>query len=96
MGLLISPSVRQKLQQPDHNVTDDEILEAFANSDGRVCTDTRAWHATNPPTRWFVAETDRGRMLKVMYVPLPTGVVEIKSAYTATPNVQRIFEKFAT
>jgi hypothetical protein len=92
--MLISPSVRQKLNQSDHNVTEAEILECFANREPGDCIDTRAWHATNPETRWFVAQTDRGRELKIVYIFHMSGLVEIKSAYSATPNVKRIYEKY--
>ena len=93
--LLISPNVREKLKQPDHNVTQTEIEECFANRGLKECTDTRAWHATNPPTRWFVSETDRGRRLKICYILLPDGTVEIKTAYPATAEIERIFAKYA-
>ena len=93
--MLISPRVRDKLKRPDHNVTEDEILECFANRELGDCQDTRAWHATNPPTRWFVSQTDRGRRLKIVYMYHESGVVEIKSAYPATDGVTRIYEKYA-
>lgn len=95
MGLIISPDVRKKLKDPDHNVSDLEILECFANRGPKECFDTRAHHRTNPPTRWFVSETDHARRLKIMYVLLASGDVEIKSAYEATDDVTRIFRKYA-
>ena len=94
--MLISASVREKLKTPDHNVTEAEIEQCFANRGPKECLDTRAWHLTNPVTRWFVAETDYGRILKVIYMLHPDGIVEIKSAYPATENVIRIYEKYAT
>lgn len=96
MALLISNRVRQKLQQPDHNVTEQEIIECFANRDGPECYDTRAEHKTNPVTRWFVSETDHGRKLKLCYMLHPSGVVEIKTAYAATQEIIRIYTKYAT
>lgn len=93
--MLISPSVRQKLKRLDHNVTEAEILECFANRSDGECLDTRAHHLTNPPTRWFVSETDSGRKLKIMYVLNGEGVVEIKSAYNASAEIIRIYNKYA-
>lgn len=93
--MLISARVRDKLKQADHNVTEPEILECFANRDRSDLIDNRAWHVTNPSTRWFVAETDRGRQLKVCYILHPDGIVEIKSAYPATAQVREIYEKYA-
>jgi hypothetical protein len=93
--MLISVAVREKLKRPDHNVTEAELMECFANRGPGECIDTRAWHLTDPPTRWFVAQTDRGRRLKVVYVFQNNGVVEIKSAYPATDNVKRIYDKYA-
>ena len=91
MKLIISQSVRLKLANPDHQVTEAEIRQAFANRAEIMVEDTRAWHKTNPPTLWFVADTDFGRKLKVMLVPHTNGDVEIKSAYSATTQVQRIY-----
>jgi hypothetical protein len=91
MKLIISPNVRIKLADPDHQVSEAEIRQAFANRVEIMVEDTRAWHRTNPPTLWFVAETDFGRKLKVMLVPHANGDVEIKSAYSATVKVQGIY-----
>ena len=91
MKLIISQNVRIKLAGPEHQVTESEIRQAFANRVGIMVEDTRAWHKTNPTTLWFVAETDFGRKLKVMLVPHPNGDVEIKSAYSATVKVQGIY-----
>jgi hypothetical protein len=96
MPLLISVRVREKLQTQSHAVTEDEILECFANRDGASCLDDREEHRTNPPTRWFVAQTDRGRRLKICYVFDPvTNIIEIKTAYVATDEVNRIYLKYA-
>lgn len=96
MALLISNRVRQKLLQPNHNVTEQEIIQCFANRGPAECLDERAEHKTNPVTRWFVSETDYGRKLKICYMLHPDGVVEIKTAYLATAEVIRIYTKYAT
>lgn len=94
MGMIISPRVREKLGKPDHDVTEVEIVQCFANREAGDCLDTREEHRTDPVTRWFVAETDRGRRLKIVYMLQP-GDVEIKSAYPANDEVTRIYRKFA-
>lgn len=49
---------------------------------------------TNPVTRWFIAETDLGRKLKVAYMATTDGVV-IKTAYDPNKEEIRIYNKFA-
>lgn len=97
MPIFISPSVRNKLAQPDHNVTDQEIVQCFANRDRTFATDNRPEHQTPIPTQWFVSETDYGRKLKVVFICDPaTKIVDIKSAYSATTEVERIYTKYSS
>lgn len=92
--LYLSPSVREKLKK--RNITEAHLLQCFANREGRALVDDREEHRTNPPTRWFVASTDYGLMLKVCYVHEPErGILEIKTAYPATEEVTRIYRKYA-
>lgn len=94
MRMFLSPKVRDKLAREDHNVTQDELLQCFANRDRSFATDNRPEHQTPIPTQWFVAETDYGRRLKVVFIYEPSsGVVQIKSAYPATDRVTEIYEK---
>lgn len=96
MALFISPSVRSKLAKPDHNVTEQEIVQCFANRDRVFLVDTRPEHQTPIPTQWFVAETDYGRRLKIVFInDTSSGLVIIKSAYPATNEVTRIYTKYA-
>jgi hypothetical protein len=96
MRLFLSPSTRAKLAKPDHNVTEREILECFANRDRTFLTDTRQEHQTPIPTQWFVSETDRGRKLKVVFIyDQRSGIVDIKSAYLASEEIQVIYSKFS-
>lgn len=94
--MFISPSVRQKLAQPDHNVLEEEIIQCFANKGRTFLIDTRPEHQTPIPTQWFVSETDYGRKLKVVFIYDPGArIVTIKSAYVATPEVERIYLKYS-
>jgi uncharacterized DUF497 family protein len=62
----ISPAVRKKLAAK-HNVTEDEVRQCFLNVNGVFLRDKRERHDSDPPTWWFVAETNRGRLLKVCF-----------------------------
>ena len=93
-GLILSQKIREKLAGKSPPVTEEEIRQCFANQTHEALLDTREEHRTDPPTRWFVAETDYGRKLKIMYVPRTEGV-SIKSAYDASPEIIRIYSKYA-
>lgn len=94
MRLEISPSVRAKLAAKDPPVTEAEIEQCFANRTGTYLVDTREQHRSNPPTRWFVAETDYGRKLKVVFIPRESGF-HIRTAYKANDDEIRIYEKYS-
>ena len=44
---------------------------------------------------WFIAETNEGRLLKVVFIELPNRTYEIKTAYEPNDNEVNIHEKFA-
>src|SRR3989339_1315308 len=87
MNLSISTAVREKLANKTPPVTESEIIQCFANRNRSALIDTRADNMTNPLTRWFIAETDFGRKLKVAYMPFTDKIV-IKSAYDPNPVEQ--------
>lgn len=96
MTLHISLKVRAKLAQADHNVTEEEIVQCFANRYRGFCSDSRPIHKAPLPTQWFVAETDYGRRLKIVFMhDIPSNRMDIKSAYSATAEVTRIYEKYS-
>ena len=88
-----SPSVLQKLKAR-HSVETNEVEECFSNRYGLTLVDDREEHKTEPPTRWFIAETASGRLLKVMFVKLDDKY-HIKSAYEPSPSAIEIYEKYA-
>lgn len=88
MRLTISQRVRQKLIDKHGGVTECEIRQCFANLDKTPMIDGRAEHLTNPVTRWFVSETDHGRLLKICYMPYPNGDYVIKTVFE--PNAVEI------
>ena len=79
MAIVISPKIRSKLALK-HNVKPEEVEQCFANRNGEYILDTREEHATNPPTHWFIAETNYGRKLKVAFVA-EHGNIYIRSAF---------------
>lgn len=96
MRMFISPNTRAKLARADHNVTESEILQCFANRERSFATDNRPQHQTPIPTQWFVSETDYGRKLKVVFIfDKSSGIVDIKSAYSATDEVEQIYIKYS-
>lgn len=83
MKLIISTRIANKLRRK-HGVSEKELYECFENRMGKDLFDVREEHKTDPPTRWFLACTNHQRLLKVVFVPRPTGV-EIKTAYEPNP-----------
>ncbi|RKP56037.1 ADP-ribosyl-(dinitrogen reductase) hydrolase [Pararobbsia silviterrae] len=71
----------------------DEILECFANRVGRFLFDTREDHQSDPCTRWFIAETNFGRKLKVAFIARGR-VVTIRTAYDPNDEEVRIYNKY--
>lgn len=93
MGLVISSKVRDKLARKTPPVTEDEILQCFANRTNKYLYDVREDHRTEPRTKWFIAETDFGRMLKVAFIQ-KDGDIIIKTAYDPNPQEIRIYAKY--
>ncbi len=91
MRVVASAAVREKLRVK-HGVTMDEVEECFANRCGKFLRDTRERHDSDPPTLWFVAETDYGRKIKVAFIQFRDRVV-IRTAYLANEQEIRIYEK---
>lgn len=79
MKLFISDLIREKLTSK-HGVTEAEIRQCFENREGRLLEDTREDHQTNPPTQWFISNTNCRRKLKVVFV-IKGGVIYLKTAY---------------
>lgn len=92
MNIFISDATRNKIEHK-HGLTEEDITEAFANWDGRPQADTREEHKTDPETLWFVAETNRGVNIKVVYVLYPDGRLYIKSAYKPSSSVIDLYNK---
>ncbi len=94
MALIISSKVSQKLNSK-HNVSECEISQCFASRERGFLEDTREDHKTDPVTKWFVAETDRGRKLKVVFMQADNLDIHIKTAYIANDSEKRIYAAHA-
>ncbi|MCH9269040.1 hypothetical protein [Pantoea ananatis] len=94
MKLVLSPAIRQKLKSKNPPITEDDVIQAFSNRDGKYLEDTREDHKSNPPTQWFVSQTDYGLKLKVVFIYRPDKGVFIRSAYQANADEIRIYEKY--
>src|SRR5580658_8504515 len=100
MPIVISPRIREKLEEK-HGVSEDEIRQCFANVEGEFLRDTREEHQTDPPSWWYVANTNRRRKLKVVFlaraVQTPDGKevtqVEVKTAYEANADEIEIYDR---
>ena len=94
LNLNISERVIKKLYEK-HKVARVEVEECFYNRMKGLLEDSRELHKTNPPTVWFIAETDEGRLLKVVFIELQNASYEIKSAYEPNDEEVKIYEKYA-
>lgn len=90
-NLKISPGVLDKLAKR-HNVSIKEVEQCFQNRAGRLLQDNRALTRTEPPTLWFIAPTNRGRRLKVVYIQRGSEVI-LKSAFDPNAAEEAIYRK---
>jgi uncharacterized DUF497 family protein len=79
MNLFISDATRSKLTAK-HGVSEAEVKQCFENREGKLLEDDREGRKTDPPTQWFIAETNKQRLLKVLFI-LKDGVIHLKTAY---------------
>ncbi len=94
MRLNFSNGIKLKLQQK-HNVTTTEVQECFDNREKGLLEDTREQNKTDPATQWFIAMTDHGRKLKVVFITLANGICNINTAYEPNDVEVKIYEKHA-
>jgi hypothetical protein len=92
MPIIITPKILEKLADENHKVTQREIEQCFDNRYGCLLIDPREEHKTNPPTVWFVAPTNKHRMLKIVCV-IDGHNIYIKSAYEATAVITAMYNK---
>lgn len=89
VNYVFSDRILDKLDEK-HRVSKKEVIQCFdsSNSD-EYLEDSREEHKTIPPTQWFLAYTDSGRLLKVVFVfHESSNTFYIKTAYK--PNKKEI------
>lgn len=88
-NVVISPQIKDKLDLK-HDVKVGEVHECFFNVEGPYLEDTEEDHQTDPASYWFIAPTNRGRLLKVIFV-LRDEKLYLKSAFDANAKSKRIY-----
>ena len=90
-NFIVSAGVLVKLRDK-HNVSQREVEQCFENLCGVYLEDTREDHQTDPPTLWFIAPTNRGRLLKIIFMFID-GNVHIKSAFEPHQEAIDIYDQ---
>lgn len=85
-NLTITVKTLEKLKDK-HAIERSEVEQCFANRYGKLLIDNREQHKTNPPTLWFLAKTNKGRLLKVMYIQKG---IEVHLRSTYEPNADEV------
>lgn len=93
--LVISEKIAEKIKsKPKHQVSKTEIAQCFGNNNNTFLIDIRPDHASIPPTKWFISETDAGRLIKVCFVEY-NDLFFIRTAYEPNEEEIRIFNKYS-
>jgi hypothetical protein len=98
--LIFHPNITKKLADK-HGVSEDEVRQCFANLEGEYVKEIRPEHQTEPPSHWFVSPTNKGRLLKVVFVAQkvegPNGTkvtrVDIKTAFPPSAADLALYER---
>ncbi|NUZ07622.1 ADP-ribosyl-(dinitrogen reductase) hydrolase [Piscinibacter koreensis] len=83
-GLVVSAAIIAKLREK-HQVSVREVEQCFENKCGTFLIDDREDCQTDPPTLWFIAPTNRDRLLQVVFVYRERNMY-LKSAFEPTPE----------
>jgi len=94
MEFFFSDDTLEKLRTK-HYVERHEVIECFDNRTKKALIDDREEHRTNPPTEWFISETDAGRRLKVVYIRVSASATVIRTAYEPSEDEERIYRQRA-
>jgi uncharacterized DUF497 family protein len=93
--LIASLRVIHKLKTK-HNLALSEVEECFYNQTRVFLEDTRKEHWTIPSTMWFIAKTDRDRLLKVVFIERGELLYEVKTAYGPSRKEKAVYYKTAS
>jgi uncharacterized DUF497 family protein len=93
VGIQISDAILDKLTRK-HGVTRKEVEQCFENRERGFLLDTREDHKTNPATQWFIAETNKRRLLKIVFIK-SGNCFHLKTAYEPNPLEIHIYKSNA-
>ncbi|WP_231970553.1 ADP-ribosyl-(dinitrogen reductase) hydrolase [Polynucleobacter necessarius] len=88
-NLMIIPAIEEKLNIK-HQITRQDVEQCFINRTRSYLLDNRLDHQTEPPTEWFIAENDRGILIKVVFI-FDDGLIYLKSAFPPNSTEIRIY-----
>jgi hypothetical protein len=91
MNLFMRPGLRKKVKE-NYGISFKEIKECFLNREKGFLIDERGKY--DYPSLGFVAKTDRGWKLKIIFV-YNNGVYEVKAAYPAKEIEEKIYDNKA-
>ena len=91
--IYISDVVTGKLREK-HGVTEPEVHQCFENNTAKYAQDTREEHRTDPPTLWFIAETDAKRRLKVVFLRYSKTEYILKTAFPPNEDEERLWQGY--
>lgn len=91
-NLIVSSAIETKIKNK-HAVTIAEVRQCFFNRNGRLLVDNRALTKTNPPTLWFIADTNKVRTLKIVYIQIGSQI-QLKTAYEPNDVEKAIYQQF--
>ncbi len=93
VNVFIGRKIAKKLQDK-HHVIASEVIECFNNNIGKYLQDDRDEHKTNPPTLWFIAQTDAGKRLKVVFIRYSINEYVLKTAYPPNLDEEKIYKYY--
>lgn len=88
MALVLSYKIQQKLEEK-HGVSRLEVVQCVSNRTGELLIDRREEHS-DPPTLWFIALTNKNRLLKICFVQ-QEGDQYIRTAYEPNERELQIY-----
>jgi hypothetical protein len=92
-NLVISPAIEGKLILK-HQITRQDVEQCFLNRNRSYLIDNRINHQTEPATEWFIADTDRAILRKVVFI-FNEGLIYIKSAFPPNSTEIRIYNRIS-
>ncbi len=93
-NLIISAETELKLLEK-HTVRRIDVEQCFMNRDQGFLEDTRTTHLTDPITQWFIAKTDKGEMLKIVFI-FRDGNFYLRSAFKPNKTEISIYNRWST